>query len=50
MCGIVAIFAYQAAARGVSETELLTTRDAMRPRGPDGAGLTSMTGGDVKAC
>ena len=50
MCGIVAIFAYRAAAPGVSESELLTIRDAMRPRGPDGEGLTSMTGGDAKPC
>ena len=39
MCGIVAIFAYRAAAPAVSETELLTIRDGMRPRGPDGEGL-----------
>lgn len=47
MCGIVAIFAYRAAAPGVSESELLTIRDAMRPRGPDGEGLWLSAAGRV---
>lgn len=47
MCGIVAIFAYRAAAPGVSESELLTLRDAMRPRGPDGEGLWLSADGRV---
>ena len=47
MCGIVTIFAYRAAASGVSETELLSIRDAMRPRGPDGEGLWLSADGRV---
>jgi asparagine synthase (glutamine-hydrolysing) len=39
MCGINGIFAYHAAANAVNEAELLATREAMRARGPDGAGL-----------
>jgi asparagine synthase (glutamine-hydrolysing) len=39
MCGLNGIFAYHSAAGMPTETELLTTRDAMRSRGPDGAGL-----------
>ncbi len=38
MCGINGIFAYQTAAPPPDRRELLTTRDAMRRRGPDGAG------------
>lgn len=38
MCGLVAIFAYQHAARPVDRAELLRIRDAMQARGPDGAG------------
>lgn len=38
MCGINGIFAYAEDARGVERAELLRTRDAMRARGPDGAG------------
>jgi asparagine synthase (glutamine-hydrolysing) len=39
MCGINGIFAYSAAANGPREDELMTTREAMKRRGPDGAGL-----------
>ncbi len=39
MCGIAAIFAYAAAAPPVDGAELVTMRDSMRARGPDGAGL-----------
>ena len=39
MCGINGIFAFAAAAEPPSERELLATRDHMRARGPDGAGL-----------
>jgi asparagine synthase (glutamine-hydrolysing) len=39
MCGLNGIFAYHSAAGMPTETELLTTRDAMRSRGPDGAGI-----------
>lgn len=38
MCGIVAIFAYGAAARPVDPAELRRIRDRMAKRGPDGAG------------
>jgi asparagine synthase (glutamine-hydrolysing) len=38
MCGINGIFAYNSCAGIPTETELLATRDAMRARGPDGAG------------
>src|SRR5215469_12651603 len=38
MCGINGIFAYHLAANTPKEAELLTTREAMRARGPDGAG------------
>jgi asparagine synthase (glutamine-hydrolysing) len=38
MCGINAIFAYRPDAAPVDERELLAVRDAMTPRGPDGAG------------
>jgi asparagine synthase (glutamine-hydrolysing) len=39
MCGINGIFAYHSAASQPKEAELLATREAMRARGPDGAGL-----------
>ncbi|WP_407166055.1 asparagine synthase (glutamine-hydrolyzing) [Bradyrhizobium sp. ORS 111] len=39
MCGINGIFAYHAAASVPAEAELLATRDSMRARGPDGAGV-----------
>src|SRR6185369_6718299 len=39
MCGINGIFAYGEAAAPVDEAELLRTRERMRMRGPDGAGL-----------
>ncbi|HVB17210.1 MAG TPA: asparagine synthase (glutamine-hydrolyzing) [Stellaceae bacterium] len=38
MCGINGIFAYHPAASALKESELLATREAMRRRGPDGAG------------
>jgi asparagine synthase (glutamine-hydrolysing) len=38
MCGINGIFAYHSASSSPDESELLTTREAMRTRGPDGAG------------
>lgn len=38
MCGINGIFAFHSACGLPSEAELLTTRDAMRARGPDGSG------------
>ena len=39
MCGINGIFAYHSASSQPKEAELLMTREAMRARGPDGAGL-----------
>jgi asparagine synthase (glutamine-hydrolysing) len=38
MCGLNGIFAYHSAATKPRESELLATREAMRARGPDGAG------------
>ncbi|MGB6800368.1 MAG: asparagine synthetase B, partial [Xanthobacteraceae bacterium] len=38
MCGLNGIFAYHSAATWPDESELLATREAMRARGPDGAG------------
>lgn len=38
MCGINGIFAFHSAASAPEEMELLKTREAMRIRGPDGAG------------
>jgi asparagine synthase (glutamine-hydrolysing) len=38
MCGINGIFAFHAASSLPKEAELLATREAMRSRGPDGAG------------
>lgn len=38
MCGLNGIFAYHPSAPPPREEELLATRDAMRSRGPDGAG------------
>ena len=38
MCGINGIFAYHPASTLPQKAELLATRDAMRARGPDGAG------------
>src|SRR5262249_2225882 len=38
MCGINGIFAFHPAASAPDEGELLKTREAMRARGPDGAG------------
>jgi asparagine synthase (glutamine-hydrolysing) len=38
MCGLNGIFAYHSAASSPAEAELLETREAMRRRGPDGAG------------
>jgi len=39
MCGIAAIFTYDHSAPGVREGELVSIRDYMAKRGPDGAGL-----------
>jgi asparagine synthase (glutamine-hydrolysing) len=39
MCGIVGIFSYHNSAPPVDAAEVLKIREAMRPRGPDGAGL-----------
>ncbi len=39
MCGINGIYAFHSAANPPAEVELLATRDHMRARGPDGAGL-----------
>lgn len=39
MCGIAGIFGYRNEAPAVDRDELLRIRDAMRLRGPDGAGL-----------
>ncbi len=39
MCGINLIFGYGDDAPPVDEAAVLATRDAMQPRGPDGAGL-----------
>ena len=39
MCGLNGIFAYHSAASSPRETELIATREAMRRRGPDGAGM-----------
>src|SRR5271170_5673332 len=39
MCGLNGIFAHHLTATRPSESELLTTREAMRARGPDGAGM-----------
>src|SRR5437667_12905745 len=38
MCGINGIFAYHPASSGPEDAELLSTRNAMRSRGPDGSG------------
>jgi asparagine synthase (glutamine-hydrolysing) len=38
MCGLNGVFAYHSAAGRPADAELLSTRDAMRNRGPDGAG------------
>src|SRR5437764_13514967 len=38
MCGINGIFAYHSAANAPRAAELLAAREAMRARGPDGAG------------
>jgi asparagine synthase (glutamine-hydrolysing) len=38
MCGINGVFAYRSTAEPTSAAELLATREAMRLRGPDGAG------------
>src|SRR5438128_2213918 len=39
MCGLNGIFAYHSAAGRPDRAELLVTREAMRTRGPDGAGI-----------
>ena len=47
MCGIAGIFAYHDAAPPVDREELLRIREAMRLRGPDGAGLWISVDGRV---
>ena len=39
MCGVNGIFSFHSASNLPEEAELLATRDAMRARGPDGAGV-----------
>jgi asparagine synthase (glutamine-hydrolysing) len=39
MCGVNGIFAYHSATNAPDPSELFTTRDAMRARGPDGSGI-----------
>src|SRR5688572_11655844 len=39
MCGLAGAFSYGAHAQPVDETALVTMRDQMLSRGPDGAGL-----------
>src|SRR4030095_14219355 len=39
VCGINAIYAYRASAPNVAEEELVATRECMRARGPDAAGI-----------
>ena len=39
MCGVNGIFAYHPAAKPPDEREVLATREHMRARGPDGAGI-----------
>ena len=39
MCGINVVFSYDRTAPRVNREEILSTRDAMVSRGPDGAGL-----------
>ena len=40
MCGINGIYAFHSAANPPAEVELIATRDHMRARGPDGAGIS----------
>jgi asparagine synthase (glutamine-hydrolysing) len=47
MCGLVSIFAYAANAPAVNQTELLTIRDHMLARGPDGCGAWLSADGRV---
>jgi asparagine synthase (glutamine-hydrolysing) len=47
MCGINGIYAYADAAPMIEHTELLRSRDAMRARGPDGAGVWHSDDGRV---
>ncbi|MCK9377905.1 MAG: hypothetical protein M0P73_17400 [Syntrophobacterales bacterium] len=47
MCGIAEIFAYSNSAPPVVQGEILKIRDAMIPRGPDGAGLWTAPNGRV---
>lgn len=39
MCGIAGVFAYRGEGRSANEAPLLAAREAMKVRGPDGAGL-----------
>jgi asparagine synthase (glutamine-hydrolysing) len=47
MCGIAALYAYAPSAPPVAEAELLSLREAMAARGPDGAGLWLAPGARV---
>ena len=38
MCGLNGLFAFHSAAGAIEPAELVATRDAMQPRGPDGSG------------
>ena len=45
MCGIAGFHAYRDSKRPIDRDELLSVREAMYPRGPDGAGLWVSGGG-----
>lgn len=47
MCGIAGSFAYHPAASRINIPELITIRDAMAARGPDGAGLWQNESGRI---
>ena len=47
MCGLAAIFAFGPNAPPVARTELMAMREAMKRRGPDGAGLWLSADGRV---
>src|SRR5690242_15533853 len=47
MCGIAGIHAYHYAANGIDRNELVTVREHMKKRGPDGTGLWLDTAGRI---